>query len=60
MIITQSVIINDLPFMKTYSSNGTIERDGVQYDTAIDPIDSGRVYTETNQSMIDENIEREN
>lgn len=33
---------------RTYSSDGMkIERDGVLYDEAIDPEDSGRVYTES-------------
>lgn len=33
---------------RTYSDKGMkIERDGVQYDEAIDPVDLGRVYTET-------------
>lgn len=33
---------------RTYSdANFYIERDGVQYEEAIDPEDSGRVYTET-------------
>lgn len=34
--------------VRTYSDVGTmIERDGVVYEEAIDPEDSGRVYTET-------------
>lgn len=39
---------------RTYSDAGYyIERDGVQYVEAIDPADSGRVYTET-QELIPE------
>lgn len=39
---------------RTYSDAGMmIERDGVRYSEAVDPLDSGRVYTET-----DEPIER--
>lgn len=34
--------------VRTYSEAGKmIERDGVVYEEAIDPEDSGRVYTET-------------
>ena len=34
---------------RTYSNIGMmIEREGVQYSEAIDPVDSGREYTETN------------
>lgn len=34
--------------VKTYSTiHHKIERDGVLYDEAVDPADSGRVYTET-------------
>ncbi len=33
---------------RTYSDRGMmIERDGILYDEAIDPVDRGRVYTET-------------
>lgn len=36
--------------VKTYSDAGMkIERDGVRYDEAIDPVDSGRTYTETDE-----------
>ena len=33
---------------RTYSDKGMkIQRDGVQYDEAVDPADLGRTYTET-------------
>lgn len=49
MIITEKVTINGTEFRKTYSDEGfMIERDGVQYSEAIDPIGfEDRVYTET-------------
>ena len=49
MIITENVTINDREFRRTYSDEGfMIERDGVQYSEAIDPIGfEDRVYTET-------------
>lgn len=37
---------------RTYSDKGMmIERDGVRLDDAIDPIDSGRTYTETDEPV---------
>lgn len=48
MIITEKVTINGTEFVHNYSGSGyQIERDGVQYSDAIDPVDSGRTYTET-------------
>lgn len=41
------VVIN-----RTYSDAGMmIERDGVRYSEAVDPIDSGRLYTETDEPI---------
>lgn len=37
---------------RTYSSEGKfIERDGVKYEEAIDPEDSNRTYTETDEMI---------
>lgn len=48
MIVTETILINDVEFSRTYSSLGfLIERDGVRYAEAVDPLDSGREYTET-------------
>lgn len=48
MIIQESIIINDKEYQRTYSDSGFyIERDGVEYSEAIDPLNSGREYTET-------------
>lgn len=48
MIKTETVEINGTSYLHTYSDSGyMIEREGVQYGDAIDPIDSGREYTET-------------
>jgi hypothetical protein len=47
MIFKETVAINDKQYMRTYSDTYTIMRDGVEYTEAIDPIDSGREYTET-------------
>lgn len=48
MIKTETVTINEVQYSRTYSTTGyMIERDGVEYVEAIDPLNSGREYTET-------------
>lgn len=48
MLVTETRTINDKQFTYNYSDSGFyIERDGIMYAEAYDPIDSGRVYTET-------------
>lgn len=48
MIKTEIITIGGKQFMRTISTAGCyIERDGEHYADAIDPIDSGRTYTET-------------
>jgi hypothetical protein len=47
MIITETITINNTDYIHTYSDLGyQVERDGIIYEDAIDPIDSGRTYTE--------------
>ena len=49
MIVTEQYNDN---LARTYSDTGhKIERDGVLYDEAIDPIDSGRTYTESEEMI---------
>ena len=56
MIKTEIVTIKGKAYNRTYSSEGyMIEREGVQYSEAIDPITSNRVYTET-KTKIEEEI----
>lgn len=51
-IITEKAIINGVEFMHTYSDIGMkIERGGVRYDEAYDPMNTGRVYTETDEPI---------
>lgn len=58
MIISEIITINDKQYMHTYSSNGfAITRDSEEYSDAIDPIDSGRVYIETNNKIENEVVE---
>ena len=51
MIYTDTIVLNGRQYTRTYSDTHYIERDGVEYEEAIDPIDSGRVYTETDRPL---------
>lgn len=43
---------------RTYSDAGfKIERDGVRYSEAIDPAELGRSYTETDEPIVDTDVE---
>lgn len=54
MIKTEKITLNEKEYTRTWSDNHMmIERDGSLYEEAIDPIDSGRTYTETNQEIIE-------
>lgn len=48
MIITETLEKNGRMLIRTYSDRGVyIQRDGVRYESAVDPIETGRTYTET-------------
>lgn len=52
MIIIETETINGIEYQRTYSDIGMkIERDSVRYDEAIDPMGSGREYTETDEPI---------
>ena len=52
MIIQTTKEINGVMYAYTYSDSGyMIERDGVRYSEAVDPLDSWRVYTETDEPI---------
>ena len=52
MIKTETMTINGISFVRTYSDTGhRVERDGVAYDEAIDPADTGRTYTESSEMV---------
>lgn len=54
MIQTETITINGKEYIRTWSDQTMmIERDGAVYEEAIDPIDSGRTYTETEQPIAD-------
>lgn len=50
MIIQTTKEINGVVYDFTYSDSGyMIERDGKRYSEAVDPLNSGRVYSETEE-----------
>jgi hypothetical protein len=54
MLITEEVTIKDEKFIKNYSDAGMyIERDGVQYEEAVDPLEykDSRIYLETDKPI---------
>ena len=52
MIIQTTKEINGVMYSYAYSDSGfMIERDGVRYSEAVDPLDSGRVYMETDEPI---------
>ena len=52
MIVTEIINIDGRDLTRAYSDAGYyIERYGAMYSEAVDPINSGRVYTETDQSI---------
>lgn len=56
-IVTGKVTINGVEFMHTYSDIGMkVEREGVRYDEAYDPMNTGRVYVETDEPIDAETV----
>lgn len=54
MIKTEKLTIGGKEFIRTYSDTDLlIERDGVLYEEAIDPAESGRIYTESEIPIIE-------
>ena len=48
MIKTEQIRLNGVDYTRTYSDRGMmIEREGLVYSEAIDPLGSGRTYSET-------------
>lgn len=55
MLKTDAVTYNGKDYIRTWSdADLMIERDGSLYEEAVDPVDSGRTYTETDQPIIHE------
>lgn len=59
MIYTETVVIRGKSFVRTYSDKYCVVRDGLEYYEAIDSIDSGRSYTESNTLLDSELTETE-
>ena len=52
MIVQETKEINGVMYDYAYSDSGfMIERDGARYSEAVDPLGSGRVYTETDEPI---------
>lgn len=57
MIIKETINIRGVDYTRHYSDSGKyIDRDGVLYSEAIDPIDYDRVYTESEHNLEEEVI----
>ena len=54
MLITELIEINNTTYIHNYSDKGLfIERDGIKYAEAIDPVGTDRIYTETEEVIPD-------
>ena len=50
MLITELIEINNTTYIRNYSDKGLfIERDGIKYAEAIDPVGTDRIYIETEE-----------
>lgn len=53
MIVKTTKEITGIEYDYTYSDAGMmIERNGARYSEAIDPLNSGRLYTETDEPIV--------
>lgn len=62
MIKTENITVNGREFVRTYSDAGLmIRKDGTDevYAEAIDPVGSGRTYTETDEPVQEEDLTAE-
>lgn len=58
MLVTEDVAIGTRQLVRTYSDIGFfIERDGIRYTEAVDPVDSGRIYVETMEKIPDAELD---
>ena len=57
MLKAETIIINGKEYVRTWSDIGKmIERDGIRYESAVDPAYLGRTYTETDEPVPDEEL----
>ena len=60
MIVMEIIEIDGVQYERTYSDKGMmIERDGIQYAEAVDPVNSCRKYIETDIPIIADDPEEE-
>lgn len=60
MVVQREITIGGVTYIKTYSdADKYVERDGVKYVEAIDPVGTDRVYTESEESIHGEEISDE-
>lgn len=62
MIKTETLTINDKQYVRTYSDRNMMIHGGVpegDYDEAVDPAELGRVYTETDIPIEEDEAEAE-
>jgi hypothetical protein len=53
MLKTEIVTFGSKEYIRTWSDKSVmIERDGALYEEAIDPVGSGRIYTETERPIL--------
>ena len=58
MLKTETITINGTEYIRTWSDAGKlIERDGILYESAVDPAYLGRTYTETEHDIPDAEAE---
>ncbi len=52
MIQTEIITVNGRQLQRTWSDAGLmIERNGARYGDAVDPLNAGRIYTETDEPV---------
>lgn len=57
MIKTENIIVSGKQLIRTYSDAGFyIERDGVIYNEAVDPLNTSRTYEESDIHIEDDSI----
>lgn len=57
MIKTENIIVAGKQLIRTYSDTGFyIERDGVIYNEAVDPLNTSRTYEESDIHIEDDSI----
>ena len=55
MLRMETVVINDKAYIRTWSDVGMmIERDSILYEQALDPVETGRTYAETDVEIADD------